>query len=496
MRVIADVERVQPSEALVLGPVKGRHILASMKKILALCLPLIAACTAMPVTQAEYLPFVAAEHRGTWASRGYGYVIDASEHPKVYDVAGRSCIAEREDESLLHVLVRYRKEGDELKLRSAHDPYDYVFDRIDSLPPPCRTPAPDSPLANFDDFADFFGAHYAFFKLHNVDWPARVAMARAMLGEEPTEAQLFDAMTFAVEPLRDAHVRIEATVGGEQRVYNGDLGETQRAIVAWGANQSLTPREALGKVRRAYWFEDIGNDLLGGSGQRVANNRIQYGMAGDVGLIAIVTMGGYVEGRDDDLSAQLAALEAAMDGAIALFEARGAKAVIVDLAMNQGGHDFLSMAVASRFAATRALAFRKRAGDFAGSPEQPRYVEPSRSKRYTGPVYVLTSDATVSAGETLVLALRALPNVTHVGTHTRGAFSDVLTRRLPNGWSVGISNEVYTDPQGRIWEGRGVEPNVTLRVFDLANPLRGHTEAVREIQRMVSSRHRREALPR
>jgi carboxyl-terminal processing protease len=89
-----------------------------------------------------------------------------------------------------------------------------------------------------------------------------------------------------------------------------------------------------------------------------------------------------------------------------------------------------------------------------------------------------------------------LPNVTHVGTHTRGAFSDVLTRRLPNGWSLGISNEVYTDPQGQVWEGRGVEPDVTLRVFDLANPLRGHTEAVRAIQRMAASGQRREATQR
>jgi len=467
-----------------------------MKPLLALCLPLIAACTAMPSTPAEYRPFIAADHRGTWASRGYGYVIDAGEPLQVYDLAGGTCVAERDDESVLQALVRYRKEGDVLKLRSAHDPYDYVFDRIDSLARQCRKPAPDSPLANFDAFADFFGTHYSFFKLHGVDWSARVAQARAMLGEAPTDATLFDAMTFAVEPLRDAHLRIEATVAGDQRVYNGDLGPTQRAIVAWGANQSLTSREALAKVRRAYWFDDIGTDLLEGRGQRVANNRIQYGMAGEVGLIAILTMGGYVEGHDDDLAAQLGALEAAMDGAVALFEARGAKAVVVDIAMNQGGYDFLSMALASRFAAARALAFTKRAGDFAGSSDQQRYVEPSSSQRYTGPVYVLTSDPTVSAGETLVLALRALPNVTHVGTPTRGAFSDVLTRRLPNGWSLGISNEIYTDPQGQVWEGRGVPPDITLRVFDLQNPLRGHAEAVRKIQRMVSSGQRREATQR
>lgn len=53
------------------------------------------------------------------------------------------------------------------------------------------------------------------------------------------------------------------------------------------------------------------------------------------------------------------------------------------------------------------------------------------------PVFVLTSDVTVSAAGTLLLSLRALPNVTHLGATTRGALSDVLTKPLLNGWEVG-----------------------------------------------------------
>jgi len=35
------------------------------------------------------------------------------------------------------------------------------------------------------------------------------------------------------------------------------------------------------------------------------------------------------------------------------------------------------------------------------------------------------------------------PHVTQIGLNTQGVFSDVLGRRLPNGWRFGLPNEVY-----------------------------------------------------
>jgi carboxyl-terminal processing protease len=82
------------------------------------------------------------------------------------------------------------------------------------------------------------------------------------------------------------------------------------------------------------------------------------------------------------------------------------------------------------------------------------------------------------------MAMRALPNVTHVGQRTRGSLSDVLTKRLPNGWFVTLSNEVYLDGAGKGWEGLGIPPTVPVAVFtgqDKDDAAVSHERAVRAI---------------
>jgi carboxyl-terminal processing protease len=91
--------------------------------------------------------------------------------------------------------------------------------------------------------------------------------------------------------------------------------------------------------------------------------------------------------------------------------------------------------------------------------------------RYLGPVYLVTSDVTVSAGEVFTLYMRALPNVTHVGATTRGALSDMIEKPLPNGWSLALACEIYRDPAGENYEVRGIPPKVPFEVFPLDDPI-------------------------
>jgi C-terminal processing protease CtpA/Prc len=58
------------------------------------------------------------------------------------------------------------------------------------------------------------------------------------------------------------------------------------------------------------------------------------------------------------------------------------------------------------------------------------------------------------------LAMMALPNVTRVGTPTYGVLSDGLPKTLPNGWTVGMSNEVYIAVDGKLYEGLGIPPHM------------------------------------
>ena len=93
-----------------------------------------------------------------------------------------------------------------------------------------------------------------------------------------------------------------------------------------------------------------------------------------------------------------------------------------------------------------------------GLQVQPIELTPAQGPRFTGPVAILTSDATVSAAEVGTLAFRALPNTRSFGRPTYGALSDPFRFRLPNGWKGAVSNEIYRASDGNVYEGTGIPP--------------------------------------
>ena len=68
--------------------------------------------------------------------------------------------------------------------------------------------------------------------------------------------------------------------------------------------------------------------------------------------------------------------------------------------------------------------------------------------------------------------MMALPHVTRVGRPTLGIFSDDLAKHLPNGWVTSLSNEVYAAPDGTVYEGDGIPPQIATPVFS-ENDFRG-----------------------
>jgi C-terminal processing protease CtpA/Prc len=100
-------------------------------------------------------------------------------------------------------------------------------------------------------------------------------------------------------------------------------------------------------------------------------------------------------------------------------------------------------------------------------------VRVSQQPGFRGPVVLLTSSDSVSAAETFTMALLGRePHVVRGGANTQGVFSDVLGRRLPNGWTFGLPNEIHLTKDGRAFDGTGVPPDVEIPIFpaeDLAS---------------------------
>jgi C-terminal processing protease CtpA/Prc len=81
-------------------------------------------------------------------------------------------------------------------------------------------------------------------------------------------------------------------------------------------------------------------------------------------------------------------------------------------------------------------------------------------------VVELTSRYSVSAAETFTQALMGRrPAIARVGESTQGVFSDVLGRSLPNGWRMGLPNELFLTEQGTSFDGLGIPPTVPVPTF-------------------------------
>ncbi len=218
--------------------------------------------------------------------------------------------------------------------------------------------------------------------------------------------------------------------------------------------------------------EGILTGILQGRGRQTANNRVFWGRVDDIGYLNIVTMGAFARNAAPD---DPRPLDPVLDEALTVFS--GARAVIVDVSNNRGGYDTVGQRIAGRFAAQPRAAYAK-VPVGAKAPPQPVKVEPASAVSFTGPVYLVTSDITVSAGETFTLMMKSLPNVTQVGGTTRGAFSDQLPKPLPNGWALALPAELYKGPNGEDLEGRGLLPDVPLAVFPESDLAGGHAKAI------------------
>ena len=393
---------------------------------------------------------------GVWRSRGYGYVVKmAADGPTLFHVAGSFCYWDpRQERDPDNLFKFYRPRGpDTVAFYSERGETAYVFDRLPDLPAACSDPTPWSPPRIVALVAATFADLYPSFELRDIDWRARTAAAERAIDEKSDDAALFETLRTMLAGVEDPHVELHAEVAGEPRSLDPGKGRTLKRIRAEFGDELLDEHDWLPDYRRG-----ILSAVLRGKGQQRANDRLIWGRVGDIGYLNLLSMEGLSDGgaREDR-----AVLDAALDEALAAF--RGARAVIVDVSYNLGGYDGVSRLAAARFADARRLAYTKVARGAQNVEPQPFHVEPSRRVSYLGPVYLLTSDVTVSAGETFTLSMRALPNVVHVGGTTRGALSDQFEKPLPNGWSLAVAAEIYRDPDGHWYEVWGIPRGCSAR---------------------------------
>lgn len=424
---------------------------------------------------------------GWWASDGYGMLVEIEgEQLKASEITAISCLpsfsATRQSETAdgveatfvmkqppIKILVKPGSSADHKFLLFKGAASSVGFRRIDRRPAVCEKPAGNTPLANFDIFWTTFDEHYPFFAMHGVDWRDVRDTYRPKITDDTTSDELFAILKAMVEPLEDAHIAVQGTSLGNN--FQGKRKETRRLDSK--TNQRIK--------------EIIETNYVHGELATWCNGRVSFAVMPDsIGYLRITGFAGYASPADFDNWTR--ALDEALDKAFA--GADKLQGLIVDVRINHGGSDVLGVAVAARLATQEYLAFAKKARDDPGDASrftalQEMPVTVSARPHFHVKVVLLTGGNTISAGETFTMALMGrTPAVVRVGENTQGVFSDVLSRKLPNGFRFGLPNEIFVTKHGQSFDGPGIPPHVPVAVFppeDLEKGRDGCLEKAREI---------------
>jgi len=394
---------------------------------------------------------------GIWRSRGYGYLLDVRPaEVRVFDIAAERCTLTdtARDAASLGAIENVTPRGFVLAGETSR----IGFERIAALPPACskETTASNDPLVNFDALWAIFEQNYPFFAERRVDWTQIRRIYRSKVASLGRGGDPWPIFTEMLAPLHDPHVHLS---DGARRF------QARR-----GASEPIE----LSQAALLDYLRNVDSPVAGGV-TTLAYDRLAYGITSNaIGYVAVMTMGGFAAGPkgwpgNTTPAADIRAAETALTEAFnRLKDTRG---LILDLRFNPGGAEAFADLIAGCFADRRRRAYTKSAKDGSRQgPSFPVYTQASACKRYDRPVVVLVGERTTSAAEALVMRLRILPVVTILGQPTQGAHSDVLDKTLPNGWRLGLSNEVYRLADGHVYEGAGIPPDIVTRTTTPSDP--------------------------
>ncbi len=420
------------------------------------------------------VPARAQSLEGIWKSQGYGEVfqVHGSKLQK-FEVTTVTCVvdgtatlenttvpgreASFKTDKRDEFFIRAGGTADHKLLHTLGSVSDVRIDRIAKLPAACEHPTPNTPQGNFDVFTRTWAEHYILFDRQRPDWDVTVAASRVKITDKTGPVELFDILARMIEPFHNLHTYIDAPDlkrvfdtyrPGTDRIVTGDKQEFRTKTMA--GLLAVTDRAFL-RIPLRTW----------------CNDQVQYAHVDEsTGYLRILSFSGYSKERG--FANGLTALQTALDE---IFSDPTLKALIIDVRINFGGDDPYGVEIASRLATADYLAYTKvaRADPVdrnKWTAEDPSVVHPSTRPGFRGPVVELIGPLTISAGETFTQALMGrTPHIVRIGENTQGVFSDVLGRKLPNGWRFGLPNEIYRNAEGAIFDLVGIPPDIQVPVF-------------------------------
>lgn len=304
---------------------------------------------------------------------------------------------------------------------------------------------PSGPVENFDALWNTFNERYAFFDLRGVDWKAQHEKYRPKVTKDTTDEELYGLMCEMLKPLKDGHVNLKAKSLGKKNAYNPE--ETPRFFEEFN-NGKLEKQfeELVRKTLRDNHFGELKN----------STDLLLYSRNKNLGYLLITEFEG----------ARPKKLDAALDKVLASMN--GTKGMIIDIRLNPGGTDQCVYQIASRFADKKRIGHHRKTKNKPGADGfaelKTRYLKPHEDgDTYLKPIILLTHDASFSGADVFAMVMTELPQVTIVGEPTNGIFSNMLEKKLPNGWKYTLSFQVYYSADMICYEGKGIPVDIPMK---------------------------------
>jgi carboxyl-terminal processing protease len=465
-----------------------------MRKAFLLILTFLCSVTYAQHENDEYA-ISRSEINGVWRSIGDGYLLAfADTRITLYSYTSKYCYAEQND-----YVVDLLNNSSKFYLNQKRDTLSvYLHDfgsktktlqdrkrfyKLKSLPANCTALTEgqrNDPEYLFELFYSTLKENYAFAKERTLDWNQIYKDYRPKITSKTTQQDLFNWLGEIVTMTKDQHTKI-ISKENVTRQYSGvptalrlgDVFKEQDTVKDFDSyiDQFFTTN-----------YDNISNDLLKGKGKKVANGKIEWGeVTADIGYIHLHSLTGFAA---DTLPRKqhLDTLDFYMEKIIESLQDK--KAVIVDISFNFGGYDAAGLTISSYFTDRPVPVYTKyifQNGRFLKGTD---YTINPAKYHFTKPVYLLTTDISRSAAESFAMQMKALPNVTLVGTNTLGVISDMLGKTIGD-FYLTLSNEKYLTPKGNMYEVKGVDVDIKLPVFPKANMFNGHRDAIRQIIKII-----------
>lgn len=327
----------------------------------------------------------------------------------------------------------------------------------------------DDPIYNFEVLWNTFNEHYVYFKERNIDWNKLYETYRPQINEKTKPIELYLVFEDMLAEIKDSHISIDlpeeleeeynqTKKGSKSEKQESDNGPLQKEIRTTIIEQHIkNPRRFnKGVVTYGKINDDIGYMLIQNM-VTMAHYTIPDSLSTDKFWDKWWTNLNSAKNYHDDVQKGTRFI---MDSIIR--DLGNLNALVIDLRFNGGGFDDASIEILNHLVnkETDFSTKKVKLGD-GFTQKQINTLFPSEYN-FKGKVYALTSAETASASEVLVLGIKTLPNSEIIGSTTEGVFSDILSKKLPNGWTYGLSNMIYETMDGVSYENIGIEPDHQL----------------------------------